>query len=85
MIIMQTQGFCMSWPEEWRAPNTEMSYHSHVSAWGELTLGSSWFLLVWADGLKSCGSGDKHCDNLLDFPRPMQHSHKAPHFFTFFF
>lgn len=42
MIIMQTQVCSMSWPEEWRATNTEMSYHSHVSAWGELTLGFSW-------------------------------------------
>lgn len=39
---MQTQVCSMSWPEEWRATNTEMSYHSHVSARGELTLGFSW-------------------------------------------
>lgn len=39
---MQTQVGCMGWPEEWRATNTEMSYYSHVSARGEVTLGSSW-------------------------------------------
>lgn len=40
---MQTQVCCMSWPEEWRSTNAEMSYYSHVSARGR---SGSWFLLV---------------------------------------
>lgn len=44
----------------------------------------SWFLLVWTVGLECGGFGDKHCDHSLDFPHPMQRSHKTRHFFFFF-